>query len=116
MIESVQDLLDVTVQLAPWRDQDQYGRAVYGATKTVLARVEQGAFAELGPNGQAIVARYKVILGEALAVDVRDQLTLPAAFGARAQEGAMTAVTPNIYSVRTVYYQGRHDHTVLICG
>lgn len=116
MIERVQNLLDVNVDVEPWTGQDQYGRGTFGAKRTVLARVQQGQYDVVGGNGMAIVARYKVILGEAIQVDPRDQLTLPDAFGARDSSGNFQPAQPVIREVRPVFYQGVHDHTVVICG
>ena len=116
LIDQVQGLLDVDVDVEPWTAQDEYGRGTYGAKRTVKARVAQGQFKASGGNGQAIVAAYKVILGEAVVVDVRDRLTLPAAFGSRAVGGNPAAVQPPIREVRPVFFCGTHDHSVIYCG
>ena len=116
LIDRVQGRLDVTVDLEPWTAQDAYGRGSYGAKRVVKARVQQGTYETHGANGQALVAGYKIILGEPIVVDARDRLTLPKAFGTRAVGGALVAVQPPIQSVQPVYYQGVHDYTVVLCG
>jgi hypothetical protein len=116
MIDQVAHLLDVEVDLEPWSGQDEYGRPSTGAKRTVKARVYQGMFDVMGANGMAIVARYKVILGEPVQVDPRDVLTLPASFGVRDSAGTFQKPTPLIREVRPVFYRGVHDHTVVICG
>ena len=116
LIDRVQGLLDVDITLEPWSGQDEYGKGTYGASQTIRARVQQGNFDVVGSNSQAIVGQFKVILGENIQVDVRDRLTLPAAFGVRDSSGNFQTTQPIIRSATPVFYRGQHDHTVLICG
>ena len=115
-IMQVQGLLDVQVTLKSYKGQDQYGRPTLGASRLVKARVEQGTIDARSPTGRSLPGRYKVILGEAIAVDPRDQITLPKEFGVRDEAGVFKSAQPPILEVRPVFYRGRHDHTVLILG
>jgi hypothetical protein len=115
VMAQVQGLLDVQITLEPYASQDQYGVASYGAVRTVKARIEQGMRYIHGPTGQSLVANFKVLLGEPVLVDPRDRLTLPKEFGSRDASGDFVEVHPPIITVRPVFFQGRHDHTVLYC-
>ena len=116
VMQAVLGLLDDEITLEAWIGQDRYGKGTYGEAKVVRSRVEQGQHEVAGPTGQAIVGRFKVILGEAVLADPRDRLTLPKQYGARVAGGAVVSPQPAILSVRQVYYRGKADHTVLVCG
>lgn len=114
-LAQIQHLLDTTVTIAPWTGQDRYGQPLLGSPVSVKAKVEQGLYRARGTNGEALVARYLVILNP-LSVDPRDVITLPSAFGVRDGTGAFGEVTPPILQVRPVFLKGQHDHTVLYLG
>ncbi len=112
----LQHMLDADVVIEPYTGQTRSG-ATYGAKQTYRAKVERGAeFTDPQATGQAVFGRFKVLLGTAVLVDVRDRLTLPAEFGARDTSGDFQEAQPPILEARPVFYMGRHDHTVLICG
>jgi hypothetical protein len=74
------DLMRQTVQLEPALGRDAYGAEVYGATRTVRARVEGRLRMVLTQTGQERVSTVTVYLGELTGTTPRDRLTLPAAY------------------------------------
>jgi hypothetical protein len=112
----VQGLLDVEVTLEAYIGQDQYGRPTLRDGRKIKARVEQGRMIVRGGDGQSLVGKYKVILGEPVLVDPRDRITLPKEFGVRDANGDFQTAQPPILEARPVFYRGVYDHTILILG
>ena len=66
------------------------------AVTTVKCRIEKGMKEIQGPNGQSLLANYKVILGAAIRVDPRDKITLPKEYGTRDSSGDFETISPPI--------------------
>ncbi len=116
-LDGVLDFFPHTVQLAPWTGQNDYGEPTYGAMVPYAAKIEQGVnLLREGLGDRSIVPKYKVFLGEAVQVDVRDQLTLDASFGSRDTAGTFEAPLATIYQVKPVYDEQEQVCTILYCG
>jgi hypothetical protein len=116
-LDGVRDLFPHTVTVAPWTGQNQYGEATYGDDETYQAKIERGVdLARAGIGDRSIVPQYKVFLAEPVQVDVRDRLTLDAAFGERNEAGAFTAPASLIMMVKPIYDEREWVCTILYCG
>lgn len=116
-LDGLTDFFPHTVTLAPWTGQNEYGEATYGDTASYPAKIEQGVnLLREGLGDRSLVPQYKVFIGEAVQVDVRDALTLDAAFGSRNLAGTFEAPLTTIVQVKPVYDEQAQVCTILYCG
>ena len=116
-LDGVRDLFPHEVSLAPWTGQNDYGEATFGDAEVYRAKVEQGVdLLRAGLGDRSIVPKYKVFIGEAVQVDVRDQLTLDVAFGERNEAGTFVAPTATIKMVKPIYDEREQVCTIIYCG
>lgn len=108
-------LFSQVVTVHPWNGQDAYGNATYGAGVECRAHVQQGTVRVSGAT-QAMPAMYKIILGEALKVDPRDKVTLPAEYGTRNDAGKFESVEAKIVDVQYLNDSRGHVATTIMCG
>jgi len=116
MLDSVLDLFPHEVTIEPFTGQDRTGEATYGAGKTYRAKIERGSRQIASAGNAAIIPQYKVFIGSALFVDVRDRLTLPTMFGERTTSGGITTSIPVIRQVMPVYDEMEQVCAILYCG
>ncbi len=116
-LDGVRDLFPHTVSIAPWTGQNEYGEATYGTTSTYQAKIERGVdLARASLGDRSIVPKFKVFVGSAVQVDLRDRLTLDAVFGERDDNGTFTAPTASIQQVTPIYDEREWVCTIIYCG
>lgn len=111
----LEHLFSQTVDIQAWNGQDHYGQTEPGIKKTYKARIERGAIRTMGAN-QVLVSTHKIILCEAVQVDPRDLITLPAAYGTRNADGKMESPQAQILEVSQLNDGAGHISTVIHCG
>jgi hypothetical protein len=108
-------LFSQTVTLYPWTGQDAYGQATYGEGFDYRAHVQNGTVRTTGEN-PSLPGLYKVIIGEAVQIDPRDKLELPAEYGTRNDSGTFESPTTEIVEVQYLNDSRGPVATVVLCG
>ena len=117
LLDDVRDLFPHSVTVAPWTGQNIYGEATYGDAATFAAKIERGVdLVRAGMGDRSLVPKYKVFVAEPVQVDVRDQLTLDAAFGERNEAGTFVAPAATLVMATPVYDEREWVCTILYCG
>lgn len=108
-------LFSQTITLKPWTGQNDFGEATYGQGTTHRAHVQQ-AVARTNGSQAALPGLFKVIIGEPVKVDPRDQLVLPEEYGTRDDNGDFESPTTRIAEVHYLNDSRGHVATTIICG
>lgn len=108
-------LFDETVTIAPWTGQDVYGQPSYGTGVSYRARIMRGV-AHGGGADQALPTMHKIIIGEGVRVDVRDQVLLPEDYGSRDDAGDFARPSVTITEINYLNDSRGTVATVLYCG
>lgn len=115
LAQRLTSLFGQTVTLYAWTGQDEFGQATYGEGNDYRAHVQQQVARTPGAD-QALPGLFKVLIGEAVQVDPRDKLVLPAAYGTRDDAGQFEPPTTKIVEVQYLNDSRGHIATTVICG
>jgi hypothetical protein len=115
MAQRLEHLFNQTVEIKAWNGQDGYGQTVEGVSKKYKVRIERGAIKTSGAN-QVLVSTHKIIFAEAVLIDPRDVIVLPAAYGTRDANGKFESPDAKILEVAQLSDYRGHISTVVHCG
>lgn len=108
-------LFSQVVTIYAWTGQDNYGQPTYGEGSDYRAHVQQGV-RRIAPPYDALPGVYKIIVGEYVQVDPRDQVSLPAEYGTRDASGRFESPVLNIVEVQYLNDSRGPVATVIYCG